>query len=189
MAWHKFHQERAALQRFCQHWSDRTSGEATQSGDRKFHLCLFLLAFRDHWAQGKQRDRRKKRDRTQDEQSCSTSRQPRLPDSDLSSPSQFCNRRSAFSWWMLQRATTGRQLTAHKPSQNHARAPPAKELGKGWRFFPTYAGVQTSTVLRHSLLIRVTPDVRFDACRAAHWCRAAAPDDRPDQALWRFPRQ
>src|SRR6202030_3239201 len=60
---------------------------------------------------------------------------------------------------------------------------------KGWRFFPTYAGVQTSTVLRHSLLRRVTPDVRFDACRAAHWCHAAAPDDRPDQALWRFPRQ
>jgi hypothetical protein len=27
------------------------------------------------------------------------------------------------------------------PEENHRFAAPAEELGKGWRFFPTYAGV------------------------------------------------
>jgi hypothetical protein len=41
----------------------------------------------------------------------------------------------------------------------------AKELGKRWRFFPTYTPVQTSTVFRHLFLTRVTTNVRSDACR------------------------
>jgi hypothetical protein len=48
----------------------------------------------------------------------------------------------------------GHSVAASNPPANAERIAglaPAKELGKGWRFFPTYAEVQTSPVLRHSI--------------------------------------
>ncbi len=64
-------------------------------------------------------------------------------------------------------------------------------MGKRWRFFATYAGVQTSPVLRQPfpLASSVAPNVRFDAYRPAFRRDAAATDHRPDQALRQFRRQ
>jgi len=132
---------------FRENWPDWTRGEATSGGDRKFHLCLFLLDFRDHWAPPKWRDARKKRGRTQGDQSCSTLRQMWPRDFELSQPSQFCNR--AFG--VFTDAAPYNYGDAGQGSEILSRIKtgpaPAEELSKGWRFFPTYAGVQTSTVL------------------------------------------
>ena len=66
--------------------------------------------------------------------------------SELSGSSQICNRR-------VPRAGSSVAALLHRERNGDARPnqsilPPAKELSKGWRFFATYTGVQTSPVLR-----------------------------------------
>jgi hypothetical protein len=51
------------------------------------------------------------------------------------------------------------QGKAKERAKRFAGMSPAEELGKLWRFFPTYAEVQTSPVLRHSI-----PRTRGNEC-------------------------
>jgi hypothetical protein len=69
--------------------------------------------------------------------------------SDLCRPSQFCNRQFAGARQGTPGIGRGEGNPEHRKNERISSLPPAKELGKGWRFFPTYAEVQTSPLLRH----------------------------------------
>jgi hypothetical protein len=122
---------------FRENWQDQTRGEATSGRDHKFHLCRFLLDFRDYWAPAKRREPRKNCGRTQREQSCSTLRQLRLGDFELSQPLQFCN--GLFGVFAVAaRANTERQAQrvgkGQQACRESHRPSPAKELSNGGAF-------------------------------------------------------
>ncbi|SDH97084.1 hypothetical protein SAMN05444171_5646 [Bradyrhizobium lablabi] len=112
--------------------------------------------------------------RTQMRQNCSSSQQCCLGHFELSGPSQIYNNvTGVLPVTGATRRTDAGSTRApdrkrHESGRESRRFRFAKELSKGWRFFPTYACVQTGTVLRHPFLRRVTTNVGFDACRAAH---------------------
>ena len=53
---------------------------------------------------------------------------------------------------MTSTARGGNRAARLRESQGTTGWPPAEDLGKRWRFFPTYAEVQTSSVLRQQFL-------------------------------------
>jgi hypothetical protein len=58
-------------------------------------------------------------------------------------------------WWEAARHRPPAEATEQQGQGNHKGTtgrPPAEDLGKRWRFFPTYAEVQTSPVLRQQFL-------------------------------------
>ena len=70
---------------------------------------------------------------------------------------KFTTGSPAFSSTARRRNAIERRSGGHASGAVTAKCPwesrqlqSAEELSKGWRFFPTYAAVQTSTVLRHS---------------------------------------
>jgi hypothetical protein len=91
MAWRKIHQEHLALQRFLRKWRGQKSCKSNLRSRPELDFCQCLLGFCDNRAQAKRRERWPKRDRTQREETCSTSRQQWLGRFELYRPSQFCN--------------------------------------------------------------------------------------------------
>ena len=76
-----------------------------------------------------------------------------------SRPSQFCNR--LFPVRVKRdidpppmRITPAKAEVMQESGEGDCRPPPAFGLGKRWRFFTTYTGVQTSPVLRQQSLER-----------------------------------
>lgn len=82
-----------------------------------------------------------------------------------------------------------RRDAGEKKGFRESRGASAKELGKRWRFFSTYAEVQTSPLLRQPSLTCVKMNVRPDAHRSAFRRSAPAPGHWADQALRQFSRK
>ena len=97
----------------------------------------------------------------------------------------ICRDRHSFAtaMWPSRAPDIGPTEQPNERPRESRRLSAAKELGSCWRFFPTYADLQTSPVLRHPLLACVTTNVRSDRCRPAFWRNAAASNGGFDQAL------
>ena len=93
----------------------------------------------------------------------------------------ICSRISSERQYRRRGASTGK---AEETPREIPGLRPAEELGKRWRFFPTYAGVQTSPLLRQPFL--------RDPCDPECWIRrlpACVPAKRRSRhALGRVPQ-
>jgi len=151
MACRKIDQEPLRQQRFQQKRPGSDEAAWQPWVESKSSTCA-----RFYWVSatiGRRQDRFKRRTsairvaRTQADGTCSTSRQNCPSGFELCGPSQIYNR--LFGVFAVRGAC--RCQLRGKFARESLPSSPAKELSKRWRFFPTYAGVRSSTVLRHPI--------------------------------------